>query len=120
MQLALIRKFETRNFRVIVCAENDDGLDLSFDTDGSVLQDLDCGQLVAFCVHAYVVYKPTNTVLSNDYLGNCIYTSYAAFMDHKHGMGKHCGSYFADMVRNVCQDARKALTDLQSVRVRRV
>src|SRR6185503_1564662 len=117
--LGNIRTFKTANFKVIVDAEEEFDLDLSFDETGEVAEKLDSGEYVAFCAHAYVV-GPDGETLSDDYLGGCIYESIEAFMDHKEcgvqnrlweaeGKTGCCGCYFSDMVSNVIDEARKAI-----------
>ena len=115
-----IYTFETKNFRIIVDALDEPDPDLSFDDTGEVREKLESGEYIAFCARARVIEKNTGTELASDYLGDCIYESPAAFMNHrgikeysrkiseKEGREIVCGSYFSDMVRNVCAEARKA------------
>ena len=125
--LGTIREFHTPNFTVRVTAEKDNDIDLSFDDDGSVREGLENGKFIAFCAKAAVYYKGTE--LATDYLGGCIYRSLDEFMDHREcgkqnkvyaakGETGRCGSYFADMVKQVCDEARKELKRLQQVKVR--
>jgi hypothetical protein len=110
-----IRSFKTRHFAVIVTAEEETDLDLSFDEDGSIRKGLERGALVAFCAKAACYYKGLE--VSTEYLGNCICESPAAFMDHRGikrycppgGKPGQCGSYFSDMVHTVIREAREAL-----------
>ena len=123
-----IREFKTPNFTVRVTAEEDNYLDLSFDDDdGSVREGLNSGELIAFCAKAAVYCQGTE--LATDYLGGCIYRSIAEFMDHREcgkqnklyaakGERGRCGSYFTDMVKQVCSEARKKLKRLQQVKAR--
>ena len=126
--LGTIREFKTRNFTVRVTAQEEDNLDLSFDDDGSVREAIDKGDLIAFCVKAAVYYRGNE--LATDYLGGCIYKSIADFMDHREcgkqnkvyaakGEAGRCGSYFTDMIKTVCREAREELRMLQNVKVRR-
>ena len=125
--LGTIREFHTPNFTVRVTAEEDNYIDLSFDDDGSVREGLENGKFIAFCAKAAVYYKGIE--LATDYLGGCIYRSLDEFMDHREcgkqnkvyaakGETGRCGSYFADMVKQVCDEARKELKRLQQVKVR--
>ena len=82
MTLGNIRTFKTKNFKVVIDAEEEYDLDLSFDDTGEVAEKLDSGEFIAFCAHAYVL-GPDGEELADDYLGNCIYESIEAFMDHK-------------------------------------
>lgn len=117
----IIRQFRTKNFRVVVSAEPEYDLDLSFDETGEVREKLDSGEYTAFCAKA-AVYGPNGEELATDYLGNCIYESFDSFMDHRacgkqnaeferKGDSARCGSYFASMVSEVCQEARKTFCD---------
>ena len=128
--MEIIREFRTKNFRVVMEALDEQDLDLSFDDTGEVAEKLDNGELIAFCAHAYVQ-GPNGETLAEDYLGDCIYESFQAFMDHracgrqnreweKEGREGRCGSYFTDMIRTVCNEAREELAKLQTVKVRRV
>ncbi len=118
-KLDTIRTFRTANFDVTIDALEDYDLDLSWDDTGEVLAKLQSGEYVAFCVRARVTH-PEFGELATDYLGGCIYASPAEFQDHRE-CGKHtrelrakgsnavCGSYFSDMVKNVCREARLKL-----------
>jgi hypothetical protein len=101
--LATIREFKTKNFKIVITAEEEDFLDLSFDEDGSIAEGLDDGTYVAFCVKAACYYKGNE--LATDYLGGCIYRSFEEF---QHGSG-----YFQDMVRRVCDEGRQAFAELK-------
>lgn len=119
-----IRKFTTPNFTVTVSAEEDYDLDLSWDEDGLVRRDLENGNLCSFTVKASVSHNGLE--LSHDYLGGCIYKKPAEFMDHKGirnyvppgGKAGQCGSYFSDMVRSVCTEARNTLAGMRNIPVR--
>ena len=130
MDYALIREFKTPNFRVVVRAEEENDLDLSWDEDGQTAEGLNNGTYVAFCAHAYVQHRETGAILANDYLGGCIYKSIAEFEDHREcgkqtaklraeGSSAIVGSYFADMVKTVCQEARERLAGIQGIKVRK-
>lgn len=123
--LGTIREFRTAQFRVIVDAIEDDSPDISFDETTETRDKLESGEWVIFCARARVIHHELGE-LSSDYLGNCIYTSVDAFMDHKacaaetrklrtNGSNAVCGSYFADMVKTVCHDARQRLRALKEI-----
>lgn len=127
--IGTIREFSTPNFRVIVDAIEEGDLDLSWDDDGSTREGLQSGELVAFVARARVIHRPTGAELASDYLGGCIYKSLDDFADHvacarynrelaAKGDKARCGSYFAGMVRDVCDEAREQLRKMRSVRVR--
>ena len=123
----LIRQFRTKNFTVRVVAEEDlfPGLTAEDDETGEQQRRLDNGELVAFTATAKLYMKGFK--IAEDHLGSCIYESPKAFMDHKgirrysqqkYGNPKACGSYFSDMVRSVIAEGRKAVKELQVIRVR--
>ena len=120
--LGTIRTIKAGRFVVTVRALEELDVDLSFDDDGSVARALAAGELEAFTVEASC--RLDGHELACDYLGNCIYPTPRAFMDHfgiaahNRKTGHNCGSYFSDMVRTVVRDARKAVADLQTVHVR--
>jgi len=125
----VIREFETKNFRVIVDAVQDDYPDMSWDDGGEVQDKIDSGEYVLFCARARVIEKNTGAELASDYLGGCIYESLQAFMNHREcaaqtrelrakGQDAICGSYFSDMVHNVCTEARLKLGTLKGLRIR--
>ena len=130
--LETIRTFRRGPFAVTVTAREEDDLDLSFDTDGTVAKQIDDGSLIAFRVEAKLVLLGRE--LATDHLGNCIYGNYREFMDHfgvrrksreesaKTGRQVCYGSYFSDMVRTVIQEGRaeaaELLAKLQSVKLR--
>lgn len=113
----VMRQFETANYIVRVSAEEEQDLDLSWDETGRTLKQLERGDLIAFTAHVEVIHKPTGATLGEDYLGNCIYKSFADFMDHracgkqnrkwvKQGKEGRCGSYFSDMIHEAIEQAR--------------
>lgn len=113
-----MREFETSNYIIRATAEEELDLDLSWDEDGSARAGIESGKYMVFCAHVEVIHKATGTVLGEDYLGDCIYESFAAFMDHrvcgkqnrewaKQGKEGRCGSYFSDMIHSAIQEARK-------------
>ncbi len=118
--IGLIREFNTKNFRTTIEAEEDWDVDLSFDEDGSVRKDLESGKLINFCAKVEVVHKETGDSLATEYLGGCIYKSIEEFMDHKEcgkqnreyeakGEAGRCGSYFTDMIKTACENARNEI-----------
>lgn len=126
--LGTIREFKTRHFTVCVDALEDYDVDLSFDDTGEVRKQLERGDLICFTARATVYYLGTE--LATDYLGGCIYESLADFMDHKEcgaqtrklraeGSNAVCGSYFADMVKSVCEEARTEIAKMQTIKVRK-
>jgi hypothetical protein len=118
--LGTIREFTTDNFTVIIDAVEDTDVDLSWDETGEVSAKIETGELVAFCARARVLLhlEDEDIELASDYLGGCVYESLDAFADHRacgrynrelaaKGEAGRCGSYFADMISNVCVAARR-------------
>lgn len=125
--LETIRRFNTKNFTVVVEALEETELDLSWDDTGEIKVKLDEGQLVAFLARVRVLFHGQE--IGVDYLGNCIYKTFGEFMDHKEcgklnreyekqGSPARCGSYFHDMISEAIREARKALAQYQAIRVR--
>jgi hypothetical protein len=114
-----IYTFRTAQFLLTVDAFVDPDLDTSWDETGDVIEGLDSGRYVSFMVRTRLVHGDSG-LEAEDWLGNCIYESPAAFMDHR-GIKKHpgCGSYFSDMVRTVCDEMRATLARTQTIKVRR-
>jgi hypothetical protein len=119
-----IYKFKTPRFTVEVRAFEDNDVDLSFDEDGSIAQQLNDGGLVAFQVQARVLFTGgfgSPIELGEDWLGGCIYESPKAFRDHfgvrqqerelsaKHGGPVSVCCYFSSMVREAIRQARENL-----------
>ena len=117
-----IYKFKTPRFTVGVRAFEDNDVDLSFDEDGSIAQQLNDGGLVAFQVQARVLFTGgfgSPIELGEDGLGGCIYESPKAFRDHlgvrqyeralsaDHCRPIHVCSYFSSMVREAIRQARE-------------
>jgi hypothetical protein len=114
---------------VIVDAIDEDSPDISFDETDETRTKLENGTWVIFCARARVIHDTLGEIAS-DYLGNCIYESLDAFMDHKEcgarnkqlaaaGHEGRCGSYFRDMIRTVCREARAAIENAQTIKVRK-
>jgi hypothetical protein len=126
-QLGIIRKFKTAHFSVIVDAVEENDLDLSFDETGEIAAKLDNGYLIAFVARARVFFHGEQ--IGADYLGNCIYESLADFADHREcgkqnreyaarGEAGRCGSYFADMISEAINEARKNFKAIKAVSLR--
>ena len=125
----IIRKFETRNFTIIIDAIDDYDIDLSFDETGEVMEKLESGEYQSFAVRAKAFLNGNE--IASDYLGGCIYENVGQFQDHREcgaqkrklreqGSTAICGSYFADMVKTVCREARAVVRNMQSVKVRTI
>lgn len=114
-----IWEFKTANFRVVVDAIDEHEPDLSWDEDGSIRRGLNNGQFVLFAVRAQC-FGPDGVKLASDYLGNCVYERADEFRDHVgiKKQGPNIGSYFSDMVRAVCKEARQEMLRISSVRIR--
>jgi len=126
--LGIIREFRTAQFLVVVDALEDYDVDLSFDESDEVRKRLESGEYVCFTARARVIHDDLGE-LAADYLGGCIYKSLAAFEAHREcgaqqravnakrkrqKKGPVCiGSYFSDMVKTVCKEARERAAELR-------
>lgn len=119
-----IREFRTPNFTVTVDAVEDPDVDLSWDETGDTLEKLNSGEYVAFAARVRVVHADLGTV-GEDYLGGCIYSRIADFQDHRQcaaetrrlraaGSSAICGSYFADLIKSACAEARQRILSMQA------
>lgn len=130
-QLGIIRKFKTPRFTVIVDAVEDDSslddLHSEPDAQDEIRDKLNSGEWVLFCARARVLFDGNE--VASDYLGGCVYASFEEFADHRavgaynrklaaKGKAGRCGSYFADMIARVCEDARNTIMDYQSISIR--
>ena len=118
MRTETIWSFKTANFRVAYEVMPEDDLDLSWDDTGEVREGLASGKFIAFQAKVAVYDLTTGNEIGADYLGQCIYESAEAFMDHREcgkqnreyaarGEAGRCGSYFSDMVKGAIAEARK-------------
>jgi|SRR5579859_237249 len=134
-KIGTMREFNTKNFKVVCDALEENDLDLSFDEDGSTLKGLQSGELMAFVARVRVFFQGHE--VGTDYLGGCIYKSLEDFMNHREcgvqnakyarrekrqkltpGSLGRCGSYFHDMIREAIGEARKNMLAYQTIRVR--
>lgn len=109
--------FETEHLRIEWAIAPDDDVDTSFDETGETVEKLNSGEWQAFMSRVQCVHKDTGAVLAVDYLGGSIYENPAEFRDHIGARGTY-GSYFKDMVRTVCSEARANLRKMQTIHVR--
>ena len=125
--LGTMRIFKTQNFTVIADAVKETSPDFSWDETGEILTKVDNGEYLCFTARVRVLLHDRE--VGTDYLGNCIYASLDAFMDHRacgkqnreyaaQGKEGRCGSYFSDMIHSAIAEARKTLTGERQIRVR--
>jgi hypothetical protein len=123
--IGTIRRFKTKRFTVVVDALPEDS-PVDVDDDGETAAAVERGDYVHFIARARV-FCDGNEV-ATDYLGGCIYANLEDFEDHKErgrankelrarGEAGVCGSYFADMVHEVCAQARAYLASVPTMRV---
>lgn len=119
----VLREFNTANFHTVLSWDYEDCPDLSWDDTGEVLEKLNSGEWinVTFAAHVYL----NGTEVAADYLGNSIYADPMEFAREHIGLaakrradGRNYGCYFPDMLRTALGEARKAVTKLQSVKLR--
>lgn len=108
-----IWKFETARFTVVMTAEPEYDLDLSWDETGEVAESIESGKFDVFCAKCAVLLDGRE--IATDYLGQCIYETPETFRDHigiaalSRKDGRDYGSYFSDMVRQAVAEARDYL-----------
>ena len=108
-----IYSFKTANFVLEVNALTEHDPDFSFDETGDILNKVNNGELLVFCAQCVIYTNDFDrTEIASTYLGDCIYKEYRDFRDHL-GINKkskadnrNYGSYFSDMVRETCKEAR--------------
>lgn len=110
--------FETAHLRVSWQIEPDMDLDLSWDDSGEVADKIDSGEYTAFQSRISVTHKDTGAVLGETFLGGSVYADPEDFRDHLGSNAGRWGSYFSDMVREACKQARETLRVMQSIPVR--
>ena len=114
--------FETARFRIAWDIAPDEDCDTSFDETGETAEKVNSGEWSCFV--SRMVVELDGREIACDYLGGSIYANPAEFRDHigikakGRADGHNYGSYFSDMVRTAIGDARKALGDMQAVRLR--
>ena len=104
-------KFRTKNFLVEYKTEDErfDGSYMEADLVRECREKIKSGEWKCFTAMVVVTHRPTKTELDAQYLGQCIYADRAEFIDHRGMNGKGYGSYFSQMVREACSEARKSL-----------
>ena len=116
-----IRTWKTARFTVNLDWAWEDFPDLSWDDDGSVIAQLESGELGNYTFRVLVTCDGRE--VGSDYLGNSIYADPEEFYLEHIGIaakareaGCHFGCYFTDMMHGAIAEARKALTDAPYVR----
>jgi hypothetical protein len=110
--------FRTKNLKVIWSIAPSEQIDLSWDDTGEVREKLDSGEYEAFDSKMSVVSRITGEEIAADYLGESIYANPKDFRDHIGMNAKGHGSYFSDMVREACREARDNLRAMKEIPVR--
>ena len=109
-----IWEFHTKNFTVVMTAEPEHDVDLSWDGSGEVAGKINDGTYEVFCAKCTVLYRGAE--IASDYLGQCIYANVSEFRDRIGCKAGGYGSYFSDMVRAAVTKARLALCDMPKLR----
>lgn len=131
MSLAKIWEFKTDRFRIVLTAEEESNIDLSWDDTGEVAKRIDSGDYVVFCAKCAVYLDGSE--IAADYLGQCIYRSFKEFetshrdtdpmnrncsiVRAKHGNVVAC-HYFPSMVSTAIGEARKHIREMKPVYLR--
>ena len=107
-----IWRFKTARFTLVMTAEEEHDLDLSWDETGEVLEKVESGEYQVFMAKCSVLLDGNE--IGADYLGQCIYSNPLEFRDHIGMNLKGYGSYFSDMVREAIEDARGFIKAMDS------
>ncbi len=122
-------RFTTDRFTIVCTAEEEYDVDLSWDETGETLEKLNSGEYVVFCAKVAVYLNGREVAAA--YLGQCIYADAADFATgHRDTdpMNRNCSimrkargnviicHYFPDMVSMAVAEARKALTNMPTLR----
>lgn len=105
--------FRTARFEVQWRVYPSEQLDLSWDDTGETRENLNSGLWCAF--DSEMVLLLDGAEIATDWLCESVYENPSDFRDHfgirfkSREAGCNYGSYFADMVREVCREGRKAL-----------
>ena len=113
--LDTIWSFNTEHINVKVVALPEYCSDLSWDDSGEVQDKINSGEYVEFTACAIVTCTTTGEELASDYLGSCIYENFVDFRDNVGMNQRGHGSYFSDMVKTVCSEARRTILDRQHI-----
>jgi hypothetical protein len=108
-----IWEFKTANFKVVVSAETEHCIDLSWDESGEATHRIETGEWEVFCATVRVFYRGAE--MATEYLGNCIYADPKDFRDHVGSKGKW-GSYFTQMVKDAIHETRQNLLNAPRLR----
>jgi hypothetical protein len=108
-----IRTISTKRFDVELSCEPDDYSSLS-DFDDETRANIDDGTLTVWVFYVRVYLDGRK--LSSDSLGGSVYEDPDKFAREHIGARGRWGSYYPDMVRAACQDARKLLNEAPRVR----
>ncbi len=117
-----IWEFNTERFRIVMTAEEEYDLDLSWDDSGEIREKIENGLLEVFCAKCAVYLDGRE--ISADYLGECIYETADDFRDHlglaakRRADGKSYVSYFSDMVRTAIKEARDFIANHPNPEIR--
>lgn len=106
-----IWKFKTKNFVVEFKTEDEpfDGSYMDKELIAECRQKIKSREWKCFTAMVVVTHRPTKRELDTQYLGQCIYSDRKDFIDHRGMNAGGYGSYFSQMVREACAEARKQL-----------
>ena len=120
--MAKLWEFKTKNFAIVLTAEDEWDVDVSWDETGQVAVDIERGDLEVFCAKVAVYFDGRE--IGSDYLGQCIYRDPAEFAtQHRdpNPMNRNCSimraergnvsicHYFPGMVSEAISNAREFL-----------
>lgn len=101
--------FKTKQFTVIARIYDCPVPDLSWDETGEVRKQINSGEYICFTTKVSV--ELNGHEIASTWLGESIYETPKDFFTEHVGAQRKYGSYFRDMVSEVCGEARKALAN---------
>jgi hypothetical protein len=115
-----LRTWTTTNFSVELAYEYEHSPDTSW-ADAETLEEIESGDLTAYCFRVAVYWRQCGVELSADYLGDSFYRDPADFACEHIGLaakaradGCNYGCYLTGMVAEAVADARKAIERMRA------
>ena len=108
--------FSTARFTLFLEAAIEPDPDISWDDTGETQENIALGTWTNYLFRVRL--EMDGIEIATDYLGNSIHANASEFRDHIgiKKLGENYGSYFSDMVRQVCSEARQIIRNNPKLR----